>query len=270
MQGSSRGAALAVQAAFSAALDQGADPVVLSDDVFGVIGALDGSASLRRALGDPSREPSAKADLAGRLLDGRIGAAALDLVKTAVSQRWSDENDLGDVLEQVAVGAVVAGAERSGRADQVEDELFRFERIVAGNPGLREAVTDRRAPATSKAQVVETLLHDKVSPETLRLARQAVTSPRGRRFDRVMETYLAIASTRREQLAATVVAAVALDETQRHRLAAALTSHYGKTVHLNVVLDKSVIGGIRVQVGDDVVDGTVLRRLEGARRSLGG
>ncbi|GAA1893141.1 F0F1 ATP synthase subunit delta [Lapillicoccus jejuensis] len=269
MQGSSRAALVAAQEALTSALDGGADAAALADDLFAVVGAVDGSAALRRALGDPSREGDAKAELARRLFGGKVGDAALGVVTTLVSQRWAAEHDLTDAGEQLAVGSVVASAERAGRADQVEDELFRFERIVAGNPGLRDALTDRRAPTASKAEVVEGLLRDKVAPETLRLARQAVTGARGRRFDRVMETYQSLAETRRGQLAAQVVAAVPLDESQRHRLVQSLSSHYGKPVHLNVVVDPQVVGGIRVQVGDEVVDGTILRRLDQVRRSLG-
>jgi F-type H+-transporting ATPase subunit delta len=269
MQGSSRGAAIAAKEAFGATLDRGADAAALAEDLFGIVGAIDGSAALRRALGDPSREGAAKAGLVERLFTGKIGTPALDLLKAVVEQRWSEERDLSDTIEELAVGAVMAGAENGGRADQVEDELFRFERVVAGAPALRDALTDRRATTAAKAQVVQTLLEGKTAPETLRLARQAVTAPRGRRFDRVMDTYQAIAETRREQLAAIVTSAIDLDETQRSRLIAALRSHYNKAVHLNVVVDPAVIGGIRVQIGDDVVDGTILRRLEGVRRQLG-
>jgi F-type H+-transporting ATPase subunit delta len=87
----------------------------------------------------------------------------------------------------------------------------------------------------------------------------------------VLEQYVAAVARRREQLTAIVTTAVDLDERQRERLAAALSSYYGgKDVHLNIVLDPSVLGGIRVQIGDDVVDGTILRRLEEARRLLAG
>ncbi len=293
MQGSSRASVGVVEEAFAAKLDAGAhadsgvtgvlgravdrvlgrtvDRQQLGEDLFAATSAIDGAIALRRAVADPSRPGDAKAQLVERLFGGKVGDDALDLLKTAVSQRWSEERDLTDTLESLAVASVVAAAEADGRADQMEDDLFRFERIVAGNPGLRDALTDRRADAGSKERLVESLLEGKANPEALRLVRQAVLAPRGRRFDRVLDRYLAIAATRRDQLAATVTTAVALDEGQRERLASALSSYYnGKPVHLSIVVDPAVIGGIRVQIGDDVVDGTILRRLEAARRHLGG
>ena len=142
--------------------------------------------------------------------------------------------------------------------------------MVTGNTGLREALWDRGRSAADKETLIGRLVQGKVAPETLRLARQAVHAPRGRHFDRVLETYVAVAAKRREQLTAVVTAAVPLDDTQRHRLAQALSGIYGKSVQVNVVLDPEVVGGIRVQVGDEVVDGTILRRLEEARRLLAG
>jgi F-type H+-transporting ATPase subunit delta len=293
MRGSSRTSAAVVEDAFTAKLEAETDPdaggvtgVVgravdkvlgrrvdrqrLGEDLFAATDVIDRTISLRRAVADPSRPGDAKAALVERLFRGKIDDDALDVVKVAASQRWSEERDLTDTLESLAVAAVVAAAEKDGKADQMEDELFRFERIVAGHPGLRDALTDRRSDPEGKERLVTTLLEGKASPETVRLVQQAVRSPRGRRFDRVLDSYLGIAATRRDQLAATVTTAMDLDEDQRRRLAAALSSFYdGKNVHLNVVVDPAVIGGIRVQIGDDVVDGTILRRLEAAKRHLG-
>ena len=274
MQGSSRASAAHGQRALDALLLGGPGRTVahagLADELFSVAGALESSAALRRALTDPTREAAAKAQLARKLFGDKLSVPAVQMVTTLVEQRWSSERDLVDTVENFAVQSLAAGAETRGRADSVEDELFRFERIVAGTASLRDAVTDRKADPGTRAQVVATLLDGKAQPETVRLARQAVLAPRGRRFDRVIATYLAIIATRREQLSATVTSAVELDADQSRRLAAALTRIYGKPVHLKVVLDPQIIGGIRVQIGDEVVDGTVLRKLEGARRHLGG
>jgi F-type H+-transporting ATPase subunit delta len=199
-----------------------------------------------------------------------VNQAAVHVLSELVAQRWSTERDLSDTVESLAVETVLASAEAGGRGDHVEDELFRFERIVAGNPALRDALVNRNVDPQGKAELVGRLLQGKVTAETARLARQSVLAPRGRKFDRTLELYLALAAKRREQLTAVVIAAVPLDETQRHRLAAALQGIYGKPVQLQLVIDEKVVGGIRVQIGDEVVDGTILRKLEGARRHFAG
>ena len=269
MQGSSRGAFAAGRDAFAVALVTGADVSVLAEDLFAVTAALDSSASLRRALVDPSRDARAKRSLVESLFGPKISAAATTVMNVLVSSRWADDQDLGDATESLAVEAVVAGAELGGRLDALEDDLFRFGRLVAADSGLRDALSAHGGDEHVKGALVEALLGGKVSAEAIRLVRQGAVAPRGRRFGRVLETYLAIAAMRREQLAATVTAAFPLDDQQVARLSAALSHIYNRAVQVTVVLDPTVVGGIRVQVGDEVVDGTILRRLQEAERALG-
>jgi F-type H+-transporting ATPase subunit delta len=269
MQGSSRAAFTAGRAAFAAALGSGADVSALAEDLFAVTAALDSSASLRRALVDPSRDATAKRGLVDGLFGPKMRTSATDILKVLVSQRWADDRDLGDATESLAVEAVVASAEAGGRLDALEDELFRFGRVVSADSGLRDALSAHGGDEDAKVALVEALLEGKASPEAILLVLQAAVSPRGRRFGRVLESYLAIAAMRREQLTATVTAAFPLDDVQAQRLAQALSSIYARTVQINVVLDPAVVGGIRVQVGDEVVDGTILRRLQEAERALG-
>lgn len=269
MQGVSRASQAQVREALQSALDSGADWARLSDDLFGFVAALDSSHMLRRALGDPSRSPEGKRALAQRLLQGKAEPATVEIVATAVGQRWSSEKDLPAALEEAAIETQVAMAQAGGRADDVEEQLFRFERTVARTPELREALADRRLPVERKLQVVQQLLADKAQPETIRLARQAIAEPRGRRFAQTIEHYLDVAERRRKQLSATVTVATPLTPEQHARLAAALQRIYSSPVLLKVVLDASVIGGIRVQIGDEVVDGTIVRRLDEARRLMG-
>ena len=270
MRGSSRAAAAAGEKALEAAFTAGADRRTLAEELLSVTAVVDGSATLRRALADPSRESGEKQALAERLLSGKVSAEALVVVKALVGQRWATERDLSDTLEELGIESLLAAAESGGRIDRVEDELFRFERIVAGNPELRDRLTNRQGDVQDKAGVVNQLLENRAADETQRLARQAVLAPRGRKLDRTLEHYLSLAAKRREQVTAVVTAATELTAQQRERLTAALQNIYGKTVLLQVVLDEQVIGGIRVQVGDEVVDGTVLRRLDEARRHISG
>ena len=268
MRGSSRAAFAAGHDAFAATLGSGAYGSALAGDLFGVTAALDSSASLRRALVDPSRDAAAKRGLVETLFGSRISASAASVLNALVSQRWADDQDLGDATETLAVEALVASAEAGGRLDALEDDLFRFGRLVAADSGLRDALSAHGGDESVKVALVETLLEGKASAETIRLTRQAAVSPRGRRFGRVLESYLSIAAKRRNQMTATVTAAVPLDDTQRQRLVQALSGIYNGPVQVNIVLDPTVVGGIRVRVGDEVVDGTILRRIQEAERSL--
>ncbi|MER7071429.1 F0F1 ATP synthase subunit delta [Terrabacter sp. NPDC000476] len=269
MQGSSRAAAAASRDALTGALAGGADRSRLAEELFAVVGLLDGSTSLRRAVADTSREGSDKVALADRLFAGKVGDETLAVLRGVFGQRWTDERDLTDTLEAYAVESVIAQAEGEGRADRVEDELFRFERIVASDGGLRTALTDAQASGERRLALVESLLGDKVAPEALGLVRQAVRAPRGRRFDRTIERYLDIAARRREQQTATVTSAVPLTDEDRARLAAGLATVYGGTVHINTVVDPRVMGGVKVEIGDELIDGTVIRKLDAARRAMG-
>jgi F-type H+-transporting ATPase subunit delta len=270
MRGSSRGAAKVVQAAFDTAL--AADPAweTLAEQLFAVGAVVDGNASLRRALADPSREAADRQGLARSLFGGKVGVTTTGLVAEVAGQRWAAERDLGDTLESLAVQALLATAERERRIDRVEDELFRFERIVAGDTALRDTLSSHNVDAAGKVALVHELLAAKTAPETTRLVEQAVRAPRGRRLDQVLESYLRLAAQRRDELTALVTVAAPLTEQQQARLRSALEAHYAKAVSLQVVEDPQVIGGVRVQVGDEVVDGTVLRRLDEARRHVTG
>ncbi len=164
--------------------------------------------------------------------------------------------------------AIVAAAEQEGQLDDLEDELFRFGRIVASKPELRMALTNPFLSADAKRQLLGQLLAGKVTPEALRLIVQAAVNPLGRSLDVSLEEYARLAARRRERLVAEVHVAVALTAQQRSRLAAALAATYGHQVHLNVVLDPRVEGGMTVRVGDELIDGSVASRLAEARRRL--
>ena len=204
-------------ATLAQALQSGGGLVGAGEDLFSVTAVLDSSASLRRALTDPSRDAAARRGLVSALFGGRVSASR----PSRSSPSWppsagASERDLADAVEQLAVETVLAAAEAGGRLDAVEDELFRFE--PRGRPATpvcaRPSGTAGAVPRTRR-RLVGRLVQGKVTPETLRLARQAVHAPRGRHFDRVLEPYVAVAAKRREQLTAVVTAAVPLDDTQR-------------------------------------------------------
>ena len=271
LQGASRESLAAARETLGTLIRSGdSDLLALGDDLFAVAAVLDREISLRRGLTDPSRSSDDRAGLARGVLGEQVGNAALDVVVWAVRSRWSAPRELVDAVELLAVEAVAAAAEKARRLDTVEDELFRISRIVAGAPELRIALADRAAPVENRAALIEGLLGDEVAEETRRLVRQAVVAPRGRTFDRTLEVYGQVAADLRSRLIATVTATVPLTEEQLGRLAAALRRIYGSELHLNVQLDPELVGGIRVEIGDEVIDGTVVARLDEARRRLVG
>jgi len=240
----------------------------LGDELFAVAGLLASQSVLRRALGDPSRPAAARSALATAVLAGKVSDDASGLVAAVAAARWSAPGDLTDAVEQLAVQAIVAAAEQEGRLDELEDELFRFGRVVASQPQLRMALTNPFVAADHKRQLLSQLLAGKVAPEALRLITEAAVSPLGRSLDVSLEEYARLAARRRERLVAEVHVAVALSDAQRTRLSSALSEIYGHQVHLNVVLDPRVAGGMTVRVGDELIDGSVAARLAEARRRL--
>jgi F-type H+-transporting ATPase subunit delta len=242
----------------------------LGDELFAVVGLFDTEHGLRRALSDPGKPAAEKGAVASTLLHGKVTARTESLVVAAVESRWATSGDMVDAIEQLAVEALVLAAEADDGLDDLEDGLFRFGRVVAAQPELRAALASTWLPAERKDELLATLLRGKVTPVTLRLITQMVTHPRGRALPDALDMCSGIAARRRGQLIAVVRSAVELTAAQQRRLADALTATYGHQVHLNIVIDPTVLGGISVQIGDELIDGTAARRLAAVRRKLAG
>ena len=140
--------------------------------------------------------------------------------------------------------------------------------MVSAQPELRTALSNPYFPAQRKRELLDALLGGKVTEPTMRLITQAVLQARGRTLDASLEEFARLAAERRERLVAEVHVAIALTAGQRRRLAAALAASYGHDVHLNIVLDPKVIGGMSVQIAGERIDGTMASRLAGLRRRL--
>jgi F-type H+-transporting ATPase subunit delta len=242
----------------------------LGDELFAVVGLLDEEHGLRRALSDPGKPAAEKAAITSALLHGKVTGRTESLVVAAAESRWAFSGDMVDAIEQLAIEALVLAAEAEDGLDELEDGLFRFGRVVAAQPELRAALASTSLPAERKEELLNALLRGKVSAVTLRLITRMVTHPRGRPLPEALDVCAGIAARRRQQLIAVVRSAVELSAAQRRRLAGALAANYGHQVHLNIVIDPSVVGGISVQIGDELIDGTAARRLAAVRRKLAG
>jgi F-type H+-transporting ATPase subunit delta len=237
----------------------------LSSDLFGVVDALESSAALRRALSDPGTAEEARRRLAHGVLDGKVSKAAVNVVAEAAVVRWSGARTFVAALERQAIRAELAKADAAEQLEETEDELFRFARLVASDPGLRDAVSDRTVDRAHRQELVSRLLEGKVSSSTVALARRAVLA-RERTFDHTLEQYVNLAAEQKNRLVATVRVARPLTDEQLERMRSALTRQAGRPVTVQIVIDEQVLGGVRVELGDEVIEGTVAAKLEDARR----
>lgn len=270
MRGTSQAACEAALRHFDpVAVAAGKDATRLAEELFAAVDALDGSGSLRRALTDPGRDAESKAGIVTSLLS-RSDARVVSVVAELASARWSHEDDLAASIEQAGVLALLAGAQSARELETVEEELFRVERQLVAHRDLLTALGDRSATAAGRIGVLHAVLAGKVSAITYALVARKVAAPRGERLLGAVRELVRAASERRELMVVNVTAAVDLTEAQRARLGSILKDLYGREMQINVAIDPTVIGGMKIQVGSEVVDGTVVSRLADARRRLVG
>jgi F-type H+-transporting ATPase subunit delta len=256
----------AALAELDTALDRAPVSDGLADELFSVVDLLEGSPTLRRALTDPATPTERRQALATGLFGPRIGEAALALVVEAVSKRIG-ATALLDGLERQAVRALLKTAQQADTLDEVEDQLFRFGRLVDGDAALRGAITDRSAAPERRAELVDQLLSGRAEPQTVRLAKRAIGA-RNRNFSRTLGGYIELAANTRNRVIATVRVARPLDLQQRERLQAALARQIGRDIALQEIIEPDLLGGIRVEIGAEVIEGTVAGRLDAVRRQF--
>ncbi|HYH35212.1 MAG TPA: F0F1 ATP synthase subunit delta [Nocardioides sp.] len=241
----------------------------VADQLDAVADLLTREPVLRRTLADSSRSTEDREGLASRLFDQQVTSVTADVVRRAVSSSWSRPDDLVTGLRTVAREALLIAAERDGRLDAVEDELFRLGRIVGAEPDLERLLADPTADADGKQQVLDRLLADRTENVTRKLAAQLVAHPVGRGVAQGLERLAELAAERRERSVATVRSATALSSEQQDRLTGALARIYRRDITLHLEIDPALVGGLVIQVGDEVIDGSVAGRLDELGRRLG-
>ncbi|MET8264159.1 F0F1 ATP synthase subunit delta [Micromonospora arida] len=239
-----------------------------ANDLLAVAGLLRREPRLRRALSDPARSGADRAELLGGMLRGKIGDDALDLLAALVSGRWSAPSELLDGVERLGVEAALASTEASGDLGEVEDELFRFGQVVAGQPELSAVLSNPAVPVDRRGVLVGELLSGKAHLATVRLIEVALAGFGGRSFSGSLTRLVELAAERRDRQVAYVTVAAPLSDEEERRLGVSLAAIYGREVSVKQTVDPHVLGGVSVRVGSDLYDGTVLRRLNETRNAL--
>lgn len=131
--------------ALDGVLDRQPASEALADELFAVVEAVGAQPSLRRALTDPSTPDEVRSQLTQSLFGDRVSGAAVAVLTEAARARWGTAGSFVAALERQGVRALLRTAQDAGRLDELEDQLFKVERLVDANPELRRALGDRRA-----------------------------------------------------------------------------------------------------------------------------
>ncbi|MFE4227808.1 F0F1 ATP synthase subunit delta [Arthrobacter sp. NPDC056886] len=249
----------------------------LAKELFGILGTVDSSAGLRRALTDPSRSADEKSALVKQLFSGKVSADAVEIAAGLAGSRWASARDIGDALETLAASVVIAVAENKSAVsasgltglESLENDLFSFNQAVQSSHEVQRALSEPQASPAAKVTLADKLVPG-ASEEAKVLIGQAVTAPRGLKVTSLVRRFAELAAKRQQRWIATVNVTRPLSEAQTSRLQTGLNALYGRDLKINMNVDPALIGGIRIQVGDEVVDASVAGRLGQLQRQLAG
>ena len=243
----------------------------LSSELVSVAEMLEREIVVTRYLTVPAEDAAPRVQLIERLVSGKVSDATFEVLRLAVSERWSANSDLVDAIEHVSRQALLEIAERENKVDDVEDQLFRFSRILDAQPRLAILLGDYGVPVEGRVELLRNVLDaasGKVNPIVVSLLTQTVQLLRGQSAEEAVQFLAEVAVARRGEIVAQVSAAAELSDDQRTRLTDVLTRIYGHPVTVQLQIDAELLGGLLISVADEVIDGTLASRLAAAEARL--
>ncbi|HEX4058573.1 MAG TPA: F0F1 ATP synthase subunit delta [Galbitalea sp.] len=259
----------AIVAATATLAQQSAVNLAVGEQLLAAALVVDGSHELRTALADDAAGDADRKALVDSVFKA-YEKPAKAVLETLATSRWSSEDDLVAGIEELGIRSLAASvpAEGTGGAGSIDNELFEFGMAVASDSELELALGSKLGGVDGKVSLIESLLKGKASAQTLAILKALVAQPRGRRIAVLIRYAATIVADQSGLGIATVTVASAIDEAQRTRLATTLRKQYGRDIRLNEIIDPQVLGGMRVQVGSEVIDGTIANRIADLRLRL--
>jgi F-type H+-transporting ATPase subunit delta len=231
------------------------------EQLFEAARVVEGSSQLRSALSDPSADAGAKSGLVQRIF-ASFDEPARRLLETIVSTRWSSSDEFVAGIEEVGIRAIIAS---TPDGISLERELHSFGIAVASDAELELALGSKLSPSQSKLELVERLLAGKAAQQTITILRQLIAHPRGRRIPEMLRFVSSVVADQGGFVLVEVTGAAPFSAAQLDRLRSALAAQHGRPVQITTTIDRSLIGGMRVRVADEVIDGSVAARLDDLR-----
>lgn len=223
------------------------------------------SGQLRQLLADPSSGRSEKKAIIQRVFGSHLSTAVQTLLVTVATNRWSDTDDVLAGIEELGLRAI---ADSASSGTDIENELFAFGTAVRTDAELELAVGSKLGDTEAKVALVEHLLAGEASPQTLAIVRHLVRQPRGRRIGQLLSSAASVIADQAGLSVATITTASPLAAAQLQLLQERLSTNYGRALRVNQVIDGRVLGGVRVQIGDDIIDGSVSSKLKDLKLQL--
>lgn len=246
-----------------------------ADDLFALSDLVQGSSRIALALTDPARNLEDRVRLLHALAEN-LSEVALTTVEGALSAAPSAQ-ELPTVIETLGEYAVQRGAQTEGKAIEIADEIFSLERFVRSNQQVRSALSDRNREPKYRVRLLKELFGSSLSRPATTLALRAVSAVNR---DSKLEDSVSLTGNLRhmrrdlaaagDTLIATVQVATPLADAQAERLRDILSRRYQKNIHLQVSIDPSVIGGMKVRVGSQIFDGSLATIIQETKQKLAG
>lgn len=241
----------------------GQAPLGFGRELLGAAAAISAAPALASSLADPSASSESKQQMVAKLF-GSLQDPARRVLDAVASARWSNADELVDGIEEIGIRAEARATEN------LADELEAVAAIIAGQHELELTLGSKLVAPEAKAELVTRLLKGKVSTSALALVVHFVANPRDRRLRTLLKQAATIVADEGGSELATVTVAAPLDAARTERLRAALSVSAGRPVKITTVIDPDLVGGVRIQMADTVIDGSVRSRLDDLRLQLAG
>lgn len=241
----------------------------IGNELFVITSLLDGNVRIERALTDVSRPLEDKVAVLNTLLGDQVHPMTMEIMTEVVKRRWSRAADIANAVEDFGVDAMMYYADATDSTLQVSIELAELHSALLNTPVVRAKLYDETVPSEARVKFFHELFDGKgLNKVTMRLAEHATENLRRRRYLETIQWLINKLSRHMGESMVIVTTATPLKQEQIDKLIAVYSKKIGRAVHINSVVDPSVLGGMRVQVGDAVTDNTVVAQLENLQRSV--
>ena len=235
----------------------------IGNELFTITKVLDDSIQLERALTDPSRPVADKVAVLKELLGDNAHPMTMEIMTDLVSRRWSRARDIANAVEDFGVDAMMYYADATDATLQVSIELSELHSALLNLPVVRAKLYDYQATSEARVKLFREVFSGKtLNKVTMRLAEHATCNLRRRRYLETIQWLINKFSRHMGESMVTVTTATPLKKEQIKRLVEVYSAKVGRQVHINSVVDPTVLGGMRIQVGDEVTDNTVVAQLQ--------